>query len=448
MALAQEIERKIEDFRELGIPKYIPRKVKLQSVENMVSTIIGARRAGKSFRAMQAADEMAAHGIISSVEQVCMMDFDNPVMSNMKAQELNLIQQIFLKLNPEFDLKTPLVFILDEIHKIHGWEEYVIDLSGNPNWKVIVTGSSSKLLRDDLATELRGKAISSTVYPLDFSEFLEFKNFGYRPGSTKGQAEIRRLFEEYLKWGGYPAVANAEEYTREALLREYFDTMILRDIIQRYNMSKPQQCIHLYNYLLSNIGKAHTLQSAFRYLKGGGFSTSRDAVREYFRWAEDSWLLFMVPIYSNSLKEQQRNYKKIYCVDWGLANRNSFVWDGSYSSALENMVFLHLYRNWNRVHYYLTRKKRKEVDFVVADRDGKPVMAVQVCMDISNQETLNRELESIVTTAKYFGIKENLIITHNQEKEFYSQGVSVKATPAWKWMLATTSNEQRKCLKS
>ena len=74
MALAQEIERKIEDFRELGIPKYIPRKVKLQSVENMVSTIIGARRAGKSFRAMQAADEMAAHGIISSVEQVCMMD--------------------------------------------------------------------------------------------------------------------------------------------------------------------------------------------------------------------------------------------------------------------------------------------------------------------------------------------------------------------------------------
>jgi len=435
MVVEQEIERKIEDFRELGIPKYIQRKGKIQSADNMVSTIIGGRRAGKSFRAMQVADEMVGNKTIKSIEQVCIMDFDNPVLSQMTTQDLNLIQQVFLKLNPQFDLKTPLVFILDEIHKIHGWEEYVIDLSRNPNWKVFVTGSSSKLLRDDIATELRGKAVSSIVYPLDFSEFLKFKNFTYRPGSTKGQAELRRLFDEYLKWGAYPAIPNVEEYTKEALLREYFDTMILRDIIQRYNMSKPRVCIHLYNYLLSNISKSHTLQSAFRYLKQGGYSTSRDAVREYIHWAEDSWLLFVVPIYSDSLKEQERNYKKIYAIDWGLANRNSFIWDGSYSRAFENMIFLHLYRNWNRMHYYLTRKKRQEVDFIVVDSNGKPVMALQVCVDINDQETLSRELEPIITTAKYFGIKENLIITLNHEETFHEQGISIRATPAWKWML-------------
>lgn len=431
----QEIERKIEDFKSLGIPKYIPREGRLQLVDSMVSTVIGARRAGKSFRVLQAADEMIRRQAIRSIDQVCLMDFDNPVLSNMKAPDLPLIQNTFLKLNPAFELNTSLLFILDEIHKVPGWEEYVIDLSRNPNWKVIVTGSSSKLLKHDIATELRGKAISSTVYPLSFVEFLKFKDFRYKMSSTKGRAEARRMFDEYLKWGAYPAIANVEEYTKEALLREYFDTMILKDIIQRYDVSKPKQCIHLYNYLLSNVSKAHTLQSAFQYLKQGGFSTSRDAVRGYIDWAQDSWLLFMAPIYSNSLKEQERNYKKIYAIDWALANMNSLIWDGSYSRGLENMVFVHLYQRWHRIHYYLTRRKRQEVDFIAVDSHGHPVMALQVCMDISQGDTAKRELEAIVTTAKYFGIKENLIVTYNQEKDFQQEGISVKAMPAWKWML-------------
>jgi predicted AAA+ superfamily ATPase len=431
----QEIERKIEDFRELGIPKYIPREGRLQLVDSMVSTVIGSRRAGKTFRTLQATEELVAQQVIGSIDQVCLLDFDNPVLSSMKSTDLNLIQNTFLKLNPGFDLNTPLLFVLDEIHKIAGWEEFVIDLSRNPNWKVIVTGSSSKLLKLDIATELRGKAISSTVYPLSFIEFLKFKEFRYKTSSTKGQAEARRLFDEYLKWGAYPAIPYVAEYTKEALLREYFDTMILKDIIQRYNVGKPRQCIHLYHYLLSNISKAHTLQSAFRYLKQCGFSTSRDAVREYVHWAEDSWLLFMVSLFSSSLKEQERNYKKIYAIDWALAAKNSLIWDGSYSRPLENLVFIHLYQRWHRIHYYLTRKKRQEVDFIAVDSNGYPAVAVQVCMDISQPDTIKRELEPIIATARYFQIKENYIVTYNQEQDFHEEGISVKAIPAWKWML-------------
>ncbi|MCK5509530.1 MAG: ATP-binding protein [Desulfobacterales bacterium] len=142
-------------------------------------------------------------------------------------------------------------------------------------------------------------------------------------------------------------------------LREYFDTMILKDIIQRYNVSKPKQCIHLYNYLMSNIGKAHTLQSSYRYLKQVGFKSSRDTIREYINWAKDSWLLFTVPIFSDSLKDQERNYKKVYAIDWALANKNSLIRDSSYFGALENMVFVHMYQKWPRVHYYLTRNRRQ-----------------------------------------------------------------------------------------
>jgi predicted AAA+ superfamily ATPase len=96
---------------------------------------------------LQATEELVAQQVIGSIDQVCLLDFDNPVLSSMKSADLNLIQNTFLKLNPGFELNTPLLFVLDEIHKIAGWEEFVIDLSRNPNWKVIVTGSSSNPLK-------------------------------------------------------------------------------------------------------------------------------------------------------------------------------------------------------------------------------------------------------------------------------------------------------------
>ena len=433
--IERELQRKIEDFRELGIPPYIPRDTKLHLVDRMVSTVIGARRSGKSFRVLQAADELITQGFIKSLRQVCLVDFDNPILSAMTAKDMALIQSTFLKITPECGLKTPVLFVLDEIHRVPGWEDYVIDLSRNPHWKVIVTGSSSKLLKDDISAALRGKAISSTVYPLSFAEYLRFTKVEAKPASTKGQAEIRARFDDYLKWGGYPALPGTAEPSREVLLREYFDTMILKDIVQRFNFGKPQQCIDLYHYLLSNIGRAYTLKSAYEFLKQGGHATSRDAVRDYVAWAEDAWLLFTIPIHSQSQKEQERNYRKVYGIDWALAIRNSTVWDGSYARALENMVYLHLRRNYPRVRYYLTRNKRQEVDFLVSDERGKPVLAVQVSMEISHPDTLRRELEPLVSTARYYGTVQNLIITLRQEQRFEENGVVVHTIPAWQWLL-------------
>ena len=99
------------------------------------------------------------------------------------------------------------------------------------------------------------------------------------------------------------------------------------------------------------------------------------------------------------------------------------------------MIFLHLYRNWHRVHYYLTRKKRQEVDFIGVDSSRKPGIAAQVCMDISQEETIQRELTGLAAVADYFQIKDNLIITYNQEREFLTNSVRIQAILAWKWML-------------
>ena len=141
-----------------------------------------------------------------------------------------------------------------------------------------------------------------------------------------------------------------------------------------------------------------------------------------------------MPIYSRSHKEQERNYRKIYCIDWALAMRNSLVWNGSLSRALENMVFLHLRRRYSRVYYYRTRTKRQEVDFLALDDRGQPALAVQVCMELTERETRKRELEPLLTVARYFGTRENLIITRNQEEDLRDEGIAVRVVPAWKWM--------------
>jgi hypothetical protein len=430
-----EIERKIADFRELGLSEYVPRDGRVHVAAEMVSALVGSRRSGKSYRSMQVANEMIKDGFLPSIRHVCAMDFDNPVLASMKAADLSLIQKMFLKINPEFSVKTPILFILDEIHKIAGWENFVIDLSRNRNWRVIVTGSSSKMLHGDVATELRGKAITSPVYPLSFGEFMRFHGATRRPRSTGDEANVMRLFDDFLHWGSYPVMPATPAHMKEAVLRQYFDTMILRDIIQRYEVPRPGACTAAMRHCISNISRPYTVKSVTAFVKDAGHAVGRETVTDYLRWAEDAWLLFSVPVYSSSSKEQERNYKKLYCVDWGLAQCNSAVWDGTYSRALENAVFMHLKRTYSRVQYCLTREKRQEVDFIAVDDRGKAALGVQVCMDIADAHTLKREIEPLASVAKFYGCKENVIVTYNQEKNFAQDGVRVRAVPAWRWML-------------
>ena len=432
--IKEEIIKKIEDFRELGIDHYFRRESEINIIEKSVSTIIGSRRSGKSYRMYQIIDDLISESFINSIEQVCILDFDNPIFANMKSSELLKIEETFLYLNPEYTLKTPLLFIFDEIHKIKGWEDYVINLSRNGNWKVFITGSSSKLLKNDIATELRGKSITSEVYPLSFKEFLLFNNIEKITFSTRGKAQIQNLFEEYLKWGSFPIIPKTAIRYRSSVLREYFDTMILNDILQRYNVSNPKQCIKLYNYLLSNIAKPYTVKSAYKFIKSQNMSISVDAINKYIDYAQDAFLIFSVPIFTDSLKLESRNYKKLYCIDWGIANHNSLNWDGYYSRAFENMIYIHLKRKYKDVRYYLTQKARREVDFIISDDYAKPIMAIQASMSIDSKETLKREVTALIKTATYFNIKENFIITNNNEQIIKENGITINVMPAYKFL--------------
>ncbi|MEI7901712.1 MAG: ATP-binding protein [bacterium] len=435
--VTSELERKFADFRETGFPPHVRRDGAIHMVNHSVSVLAGARRVGKSFYAMQAAEDLIASRVIPDMSHVCHVDFDNPVFASMTADVLPRIQSLFLKQNPSFTLRTPLVFVLDEIHRVSGWEDYVIDLSRNPSWRVIVTGSSARLLSKEIATSLRGKSITTKISPLTFREFLRFKKLDPDGKSTRQTATIRAAFDEYLRCGSFPAIPNTPDFSKAALLHEYYDTMLLRDIIQRHTIRAADDCVALYTYLLSCMAKPFTAKSAHTYLSHAGHKTGREAIASYIGFAEDAWMLQTVPLYTDSPSQALRNYRKTYAIDWALATCNSATWDGSFSRAFENMIHSELTRRFPRVRYALTRETRKEVDFLADDSQGQPALAAQVSLDISDPDTLVREVTPLLAVARYHHTPETLIITYADERVIRQDGVTIRVVPAWRWLLDT-----------
>jgi uncharacterized protein len=433
--IINELNRKFYEYLEIERLNYTRREFVVNQAPQMVSTLIGSRRSGKSYRLIQVVDDAIEKKIISGYRYVCQVDFDNPILSQIKGYQFNIITIQFLKINEGFNLNTPIIFLFDEIQKIEGWELFVIELSRNTNWQVFVTGSSSRMLRGDISTELRGKAISTECYPFSFSEFLTCQGTDIKSRSASGIASITRQFDQYLQWGGFPIIPSLEERMRNPILKEYFDTMLLKDIIERYNVSKPQQCIYLIRFLLSNISKPFTHNSAFEAVKSTGMPTSKDSVAEYIQWACDAFLCYTIPIFSSSMKEQNRNYSKLYAVDWALSSVNNWVWDGMHSRSLENIVFIQLLRKGKKVNYYLTREKRQEIDFVVSNANGEIQQLIQICWSLDDNQTLKREVDPLITSMPYFGLKESFIITLNETDEIVTGSGIVRVIPAWKWLI-------------
>jgi uncharacterized protein len=164
-------------------------------------------------------------------------------------------------------------------------------------------------------------------------------------------------------------------------------------------------------------------------------TTSKDAIKEFIRHAADAWFLFNIKIFSNSPKQQELNYKKSYAIDWALANFNSPVWDGYYSRAFENIVYIHLKQFYSSINYYLTKTGREEVDFIVSNKQKNPEMIIQASMDISNTDTYKREVMALVKTAKYFNCKNNFIITYNSQQTINIDNIKISVVPAYKFLL-------------
>ncbi|MEI7900543.1 MAG: ATP-binding protein [bacterium] len=391
------LKERMLDFQQTGIPAYIKRDAAVTHVKDMVTTIVGGRKTGKTYLTYQVIDDLLKSGKLASLNHVCYLHFDDEALVAMTPSDLARIDRVFLSLLKRSDHERTLLFVFDEIHAVAGWEHFVLRLKKKPNWLVVVTGSTSDLEEDKVARQLRGKTFTNRLYPLSFSEFIRFNGCDCQADrlSSGDRAAIRGLLDGYFERGGYPALATMSPPLLRQLLQNYFTSIVASDFILNRGLSNPLACKAYLRNLLQKNACPYTHKKELNNLKSMGFNLAPKTVSEWFSWAEESYLIGSAGIGSASVKRIAQNYRKLYCCDWAMANSVTAWPEKRVSRNLETVVYWHLVRAGFTVSYDLAGPDKAEIDFIVSRPGEPPFAAVQVCTELSDESTVEREMKAL-----------------------------------------------------
>jgi uncharacterized protein len=395
----EAIRQKIVDSIARPMPLLTQRDVWLPVSTGKATAVIGMRRAGKTSLLWQI---MASRLLLGAPrESLLYFSFEDERLVGMQAQDLQLVIEEYYKLYPERRDHQETVFLLDEIQLVTGWETFVRRVLDSETITIYISGSSAKLLSREIASSMRGRATEVIVTPFSFKEFL--RHHGVLPSKASkhlGKAERSLLHQklvQYLAFGGFPEVQSllAPEHTRERLelLKTYVDIVLLRDVIERHNVTQPQVLRWLVQQLLGNAAGAFSVNRFFNDLKSRGVAVGKERLHEYLAHLEDTFLITSVSIASESIRRRQVNPRKSYPVDTGLSALFDPIGKPNTGHALETIVLQECLRRGNHIAYVNTASGF-EVDFLAESLNGQQ-MLIQVCADIADPETYHREMRAL-----------------------------------------------------
>lgn len=409
-----------KDF-DVGIPRdnYLHKLLSLIKTQQIVA-ITGVRRSGKSTLMKQLVKRLIGQG--QDKTSFIYINFEEPKFTDLLS--LEFLQQIYEAYLEILKPKTTPYILLDEIQKIPEWERFVRAIHEKKEAHIIVSGSTSQLLSKEIGSLLTGRWVNLRINPLNFLEFLNFNKIKIedKKDILFQKAKIKRFLREYLEFGGFPLVVLNQE--KNEILQRYFDDILGRDIVERYKIRKPEKLKILAKYYLTNFSSTTTFRSIAKFI-----GLSLDSVERFSYLLAETYLIFLVPKFSFSLKEQEVNPKKAYCIDHGLINIISFRFSDNIGRLYENMVFLSLLEGKKEIYYH---KDKYECDFIV--KEGKEIIqAIQVSYKI--EENKKREIEGLLEAMKKFKLKEGIIITDDIEMEEEIDKKKITYIPLWKWIL-------------
>jgi predicted AAA+ superfamily ATPase len=427
----------IVDFQTRPLPALTPRDLRVDFARDMSLCVVGARRSGKTYRTYQFIQEHLKQG--GDRETVCRVQFNDHRLRGLTGSTLSLIDDAYYALFPARRRKDLVLFVFDEIHRVAGWEDYVLYLLDEPTHRVLITGSTSRLLEGDIASGLRGKNFCRVLYPFSFREFV--RHYGAEPNtvSSAGRSRLRGLLDRYIEQGGFPGLLDLDPSRHVELLQSYWDTMLLRDVIEAHPDDNINIAVltHFAQALMSRIGCPMTVRSLVENMHAAGLRFSAETVYKYLRYLEEAFIVFTASIYSPSERVRSRNYSKVYAVDWALGNAVAPAGGIDVTRRFENLVYLDLRRRGGEVFYYRTRKGH-EIDFIHETKTARGTRRelVQACYRMSALEVMQRELRGVPETAHHLRAARATIVTGNEERRVKGDGgVTVSVVPAWKWLL-------------
>ena len=327
----------IADFHARGVQsRVIRRDLSVPLNTSKAVSIIGPRRAGKTWFLYSLMEQLRKE---TGIRNVVHINFEDERL-RLDASGLGLIIDAYQQLYSNRPLDK-VYFFLDEIQNIPGWEKFVRRLAETISPHVFLTGSSARLLDREIAAALRGRALPYTLFPLSFREYLRFRGeeaCDFR--GTAGRNRIEALFERFLREGGYPETLAMDEATRNRTLQSYFEIMLYRDIVERFDVRRPHLVKDLARRLLSGNAQVFSVHKYYRDLRSRNVRVTKDALYELADHFIDALFIVQVSKADPSAAKQSQSLKKYYVNDVGLLNACLYTPGEKHGALLETFVLL------------------------------------------------------------------------------------------------------------
>ena len=340
---------------------------------DLVKILVGIRRCGKSVILNQIVDEIKEKGVEEN--HIIYINFE--LIEYEELQDYKKLNK-YIKDNIK-DNKMYYIF-LDEIQRVDKFETVVNSLRASlKNISIFITGSNSKLLSNELSTVLSGRYVLFNIYPLSYKEFTEL---------TKKDAKSEETFWDFVKWGGLP---NRTQFTDENNIKDYlhsvFDSIILRDVVERLGLKDIVLFNLLLQYVVDTTGREFSAENIIKYLKSEGKSISTETLYVYLDALCKALIIKKIYRYDIHGKAILKTLNKYYMTDLGIAQIKNNNFEINKCFAIENVVYNELLERGYDV--YIGKTRKGEIDFIATKTDEKAYF--QVAYSLENESVIERE---------------------------------------------------------
>ncbi len=414
LEILRDQKSELEGFAKQGFCER-PEEAKIKMNSKKAQVVIGVRRSGKSV--------LCYNALSKSGVSYAYVNFDDERLAKLSSDDLNEVLRCLYQIYGDF---THL--FMDEAQNVDGWHLFVNRML-RQGMKIILTGSNAKLLSSELSTHLTGRYNDVALLPFSFKEYCIIKNVDIADRTTKGDALLRRAFDEYLQSGGFPEIVTDGEDPDE-YVDNLAENILEKDIIKRFKVRYKDAFRKLANNLMNN-APCEVVYAALQ----RDFDVRNDhTVRNYVSYLYQAYLLIQVKKYSYKSKERIRN-AKCYTVDVALLNARKDAFAGeNLGRRLETIVLLELKRRYSTGYdiYYL-REKSFEADFVVCKRSNV-LEVIQVAYEVDNRKTYDREINGLVQAYNVTKCDKLTLITAYTDRQVELHGLQIEIVSCYKWL--------------
>ncbi len=419
----QEILKKIIiEYQDKKIDYLSRNIISYTEIDSSCYVIIGPRRSGKSYYLFEIRDKLKEK-LNKQDTDFIYINFEDERLIDLKTKNLDQILEAYKEM---YDNK-PIIF-LDEIQNIKHWEKFARRIADN-KYLVFITGSNYKMLSKEIGSTLGGRYISINVNTLHFKEFLSLKQFPITKDLfySDKQNQYKKLITEYIEFGAYPEVV--KNTNKLEILKTYLDLYIYKDISGRWAIENIDYLLLILKKIRGSICTEINPNTIYEDMIKAGIPISVKTTYNYIKYLKDVFLISEIQLYKKSFKNREIK-KKYYFYDNGFMKL--FELEDDKGKKLQNLVYTELLKNEKEV-YYWKNKKNQECDFIIKEKD-KIIRAIQVTHEL-NDNSRNREINSLLATLNYFELNQGTIITSNQEEKIQVDNKTINVMPIWKWLI-------------